>query len=57
MDKKGFLELDRIDLWNYKARLSWVTTLDEIDYARFKIGFHLVNRIPTLYKLTQFKNV
>jgi hypothetical protein len=57
MEKKGFLELDRIDLWNYKARLSWVTTLDDIDYARFKIGFHIVNRIPTLYKLTQFKNV
>lgn len=57
MEKKEHLELDRIDQWNYKARLSWVVSLNEIDYARFKIGYHLANRIPSLYNLTQLKNV
>jgi len=57
MDNSGYLELDRIDQWNYKARLAWVVNLDEIDYARFKIGYHLVNRVPSLYKMTHHKNV
>lgn len=44
-------------MWNYKSRLAIVCNLNELDYARFKIGYHIVNRIPTLYNLTFSKNV
>ena len=54
---KGFEELDKTDQWNYKARLALVWNLNELDYARFKMGYHIVNRIPTLYSLTLSKNV
>lgn len=57
MEKLSFTELDRVDAWNYKARLSFVNNLNELDYARFKIGYHMVNRIPCLYPWTSAKNV
>ena len=57
LEKKQYAEVDKTDRWNYKARLSWVANLNEIDYARYKIGFHMVNKIPTLYKFTLMKNV
>lgn len=57
MERKKYYESDMHDRWNYKNRVSFVQSLSEIDYARFKIGYHLVNKIPTLYKLFQMKNV
>ena len=35
------------DSWNHTAKLSFVSSLKEVDYAKFREGFHLVNHIPT----------
>lgn len=44
------------EVWNDKANLAFVTNLTEVDFARFRDGFHLVNHIQTRFFPSYTKN-
>lgn len=52
----GFSKVDSQMYWKGLERLAFVYSLKEIDYARFKEGYHLVNHLPSRLNLNEPKN-
>ena len=55
--KKNCLEMWRpTDTWNQTAKITFVSALKEVDYAKFREGFHIINHIPTRLDATNPKS-